>query len=77
MDNQNKPKWYFKTWSLVGSFLCVGPFMLPLVWTHPQFSKKTKIIVTVVVFIITYVMAAYLFKSVKNITSYYHLMEEM
>jgi len=73
MDNQNQPKWYFKTWSLVASFLCVGPFMLPLVWTHPRFSKKLKIIITVVVVIITYIMAKLLVKSLKTILSYYQL----
>ncbi|MHB8155135.1 MAG: hypothetical protein ACYDFR_03670 [Candidatus Omnitrophota bacterium] len=77
MDNQNPPKWYFKTWSLVGSFLCVGPFMLPLVWTNPRFSKKSKIIITIVVVIITYVMTAFLLKSLKNIASYYNLPSEI
>lgn len=77
MDNQNQPKWYFKTWSLVGSFLCVGPFMLPLVWTNPRFSKKSKIIITMVVVIITYAMTAFLLKSLKNIASYYNLPSEI
>jgi hypothetical protein len=73
MDNQEKPKWYFKTWSLVGSFLCVGPFMLPLVWTHPRFSIKTKIVVTIIVLAVTYFSAVYLLKSAKNIVDYYQL----
>jgi len=70
-DNQEKPKWYFKTWSLIGSYLCVGPFMLPLVWANPRFSKKTKIIITAAVIIITYVMGILLARSLKSITSYY------
>jgi len=73
MDNQNQPKWYFKTWSLVVSFLCVGPFMLPLVWTNPRFSKKSKIIITVVVVIITFIMTEYLVKSLKTIAAYYQM----
>ncbi|MDP2928171.1 MAG: hypothetical protein Q8N80_05180 [Candidatus Omnitrophota bacterium] len=73
MDNQNQPKWYFKTWSLVASFLCIGPFMLPLVWTNPRFSKKSKIIITVVVVIITYITLGFLVKSLKTIVSYYQL----
>jgi hypothetical protein len=73
MDNPKDPKWYFKTWSLVTSFLCVGPFMLPLVWGNPRFSNKTKIIITIVVLVITYVMTAYLLKSVQSIASYYQL----
>lgn len=77
MDNQNPPKWYFKTWSLVGSFLCVGPFMLPLVWTNPRFSKKSKIVTTIVVIIITFAMTVFMLKSLKNITSYYDLISEV
>ena len=74
MDNQNQPKWYFKTWSLVVSFLCIGPFMLPLVWAHPQLNKKLKIIITIVILAVTYIMADYLVKSLKSINSYYQLL---
>ena len=63
MDNQENPKWYFKTWSLVASFLCIGPFMLPLVWTNPRFSKKSKIIITIAVAVITIVMTEFLVAS--------------
>ena len=73
VDNQNPPKWYFKTWSLVVSFLCIGPFMLPLVWTNPRFSKRAKIIISVVVVIITLIITEYLMKSLKTILSYYQL----
>lgn len=55
MDDQ-QPKWYFRTWSLVVSFLCAGPFMLPLVWKHPRFSKVLKIIITAVVLILTWLL---------------------
>jgi len=77
MDNQKEPKWYFKTWSLVFSFICVGPFMLPLVWTNPRFSKKAKIIITAVVVMITYIISVVLVKSLKNIASYYQTLFEI
>ena len=73
MDEKNQPKWYFKTWSLVVSFLCVGPFMLPLVWANSRLSKKSKIIITVVVVVITYMLTEFLVKSLKNISSYYQV----
>ena len=73
LENQNSPKWYFKSWSLVVSFLCVGPFMLPLVWRNPRFSKKYKIIITAVVIIVTYLMTEFLFKSLKTIANYYQV----
>ncbi len=73
MDDQKDPKWYFKTWSLVASFLCVGPFMLPLVWTNPRFSKKSKIIISVVVVIITIILTKFFVESLKTIGSYYQM----
>jgi hypothetical protein len=73
MEDQNKPKWYYKTWSLVASFLCVGPFMLPLVWKNPRFSKKSKIIISAVVLILTYLLYKLLEKSLQTIVSYYQI----
>ncbi len=73
MDAQKDPKWYFKTWPLVVAFLCVGPLMLPLVWTNPRFSKNAKLIITVVVLVITFALAELLLKSMQNIASYYRL----
>jgi len=73
MENEGKPKWYFKSWPLVISFLCVGPFMLPLVWINPQLNKKTKIIITAVILVLTYLLAAVFLKSLKTISAYYQL----
>jgi hypothetical protein len=73
MEDQNQPKWYYKTWSLVASFLCVGPFMLPLVWKNPRFNKKSKIIISAVVLILTYLLYKLLEKSLQTIVSYYQI----
>ena len=74
MDNQQQEKWYFKIWPLVVSFLCVGPFMLPLVWANPRFSKRLKIIISLVIIILTYLLTVVLLKSLKSISSYYGLL---
>lgn len=71
MDNKGNPKWYFKNWSLVVSFLCVGPFMLPLVWANPHLSKKAKIIISTVIFILTFLLVIVSLKSLKTINDYY------
>jgi hypothetical protein len=76
MDNQNQPKWYFKTWPLVVSFLCVGPFMLPLVWTNPRFSKESKIIITAVVLVLTVLIYLLTAKSLKSLADYYQALAE-
>ena len=54
----SKPRWFFRSWVLVTSFLVVGPFMLPLVWKHPQYSRKTKIWVTVIALGLTFALTA-------------------
>lgn len=73
MDDPNQPKWYFKTWSLVASFLCVGPFMLPLVWKNPRFSKKSKMIISAAVLILTYLLYKLTEKSLQTIVNYYQI----
>ncbi len=71
MGTQKDPRWYFKTWSLVIAFVCVGPFMLPLVWVHPRFSLKLKLVITLVVLSITCIITGILIRSLKSIISYY------
>lgn len=75
MEDKDKQKWYFKSWSLVISFLCVGPFMLPLVWTNPRFSKQAKITVSVIIIVLTYLLAWLLFSSLKSVNSYYQVLQ--
>jgi len=70
-NNEGKPKWYFKSWSLVVSFICVGPFMLPLVWTNPHLDKKSKTIITTIILILTGLLVVVSLKSLKTISDYY------
>jgi membrane protein implicated in regulation of membrane protease activity len=71
MDNKPQDKWYFRTSTLIIAFLCVGPFVLPLVWFNPRFSLKVKIIITAIVIIFSYYLAALLLDSLKSINKYY------
>lgn len=64
-------KWYFKTPFLIIAFLCVGPFALPLVWFNPCFSKKKKLIITLIVIIATYLIGISTRASLKSISTYY------
>ncbi|MFH1226530.1 MAG: zinc ribbon domain-containing protein [Planctomycetota bacterium] len=50
----NKPKWYFKTTTLILGFLCVGPLVLPLIWFNPHYSKAVKIILSIIGIILSY-----------------------
>lgn len=64
-------KWYFQTWTMVVSFLAIGPFMLPLVWTNPRFTKNRKLFISAVVILATLLVTAIFSYSLKQIGSYY------
>ncbi|MCX5709179.1 MAG: zinc ribbon domain-containing protein [Candidatus Omnitrophica bacterium] len=69
-------KWYFKTPGIVIAFLCVGPLALPLVWINPRFSRKTKIIATIVIVILSWFVGSLFIGSLKSIKQYYGLISQ-
>lgn len=64
-------KWYFKTYWIVITFLCVGPLALLLVWLNPRFSQKTKMIVTLITIILSWYLGSLLITSFRSIKQYY------
>ena len=68
---EKKVQWFFKPASLIISILTVGPFALPLVWFHPSYSKMKKIVITIVVLVLTYVLGAATVKALHSIMDYY------
>jgi len=66
-------KWYFKTSLIVTAFLCVGPLALPLVWLNPRFSRKTKIVVTIITIILSWYLGSLLINSLRSLKQYYGL----
>ena len=70
-SEKQKTPWYAKTTTLVISFLTVGPFALPLVWFNPTYSRRKKIIVTVIVLTLTCVLVAAFLNAVRTIYGYY------
>jgi len=74
----NTPKssltpWYFTTTFFIIVFLCIGPFALPFLWINPKYSTKTKIVVTIVLLLITYLLIIVVLKSLHRIKEYYNL----
>ena len=69
-----KIPWYAKSSSLVISFLTVGPFALPLVWFHPAYSRRKKIIITVIVLALTVALVVVFLNAVGTIFGYYKQM---
>ncbi len=73
LDKKTREKWYFKNSVFIIALLCVGPFALPLLWFNPRFSKRNKIIISVVVIVLSYFLAVVLQASIKSIQEYYQL----
>jgi len=70
------PKWYFQTWSLVISFIVIGPFMLPLVWTNPRFTKKAKVIISILVILFTFLLSVIVVKTFGFLNDFYNQLLE-
>ena len=75
---EKKPvKWYFKPALLVTAFLCVGPLALPLLWLNPGITRTKKILISVLVIFISVYTWTILSNSLKTISEYYNLLNEM
>jgi len=75
-DLESKTKWYFSTPGIVTAFLCVGPLALPLVWLSPRLSRKTKIIVTIAMLILSWLIGILVTNSLKSLKQYYGMISQ-
>lgn len=73
LEKKPELKWYFKASILVVAFLCAGPFALPLVWFHPRYSRNKKIVITIIVIILSYILGSLVTRSLKSIFEYYRI----
>ena len=64
--------WYFKTSTVIGGFLFVGPLVLPLVWFNPHYKKWQKFLVTFVILGITWWLAKMFSWALGELKQYYH-----
>lgn len=71
----SKPKWYFRTSTLVVGFLLVGPLIIPLVWVNPRYSLTKKIVLTVLLIIVTMLLLKALEASFASLRKYYQIIE--
>ncbi len=73
LESSRPPKgpWYFKTSILIAAILAVGPLAFPLLWLNPRYSRKSKIIWTVVIAVLSYFLSALFAKALGSIQQYY------
>ncbi|MFH1063246.1 MAG: zinc ribbon domain-containing protein [Candidatus Omnitrophota bacterium] len=67
-------KWYFQPFGMIFMFIAIGPFALPLVWMNPDLNKEKKIIITLIVGVLFYLLGVVVAHSVKNLMDYYNFM---
>ena len=48
-----KLKWYFRLPTVVLAVLALGPFALPLVWKNPSLSKRSRMLISVLILALT------------------------
>ena len=70
---KQKSVWFFSKTFLVIGFCCVGPLILPLVWFHPQYSRNTKIAVSVVIIVVSWVLAKVVMHYMQFVSQYYNI----
>ena len=75
MLNRKKDKWYFGMPIFIMSLLCVGPFALPLFWFNPRFTLKKKVLVSIIVIILTYLLSVMMIKSLASLKSAYQILQ--
>lgn len=63
--------WYVRTPTLITAFLLVGPLALPLLWIHPRYSARAKLLWTVAALLLTAALTLMVGQSVKSLMQYY------
>lgn len=71
LNKKEKHAWFFTNSTLIVAFLCVGPFMLPLLWFNPRFSRRNKILFSIAIILLTILLYAGMRQSLKSINCYY------
>ncbi len=67
---ENRP-WYFRTGTVVSAILCLSVLALPLVWFNPWYSRKVKVVVTLIVAVVTYLLYQAMAQVLQSLQAYY------
>lgn len=66
--------WYFRTSTIVIAVMGVGPLALPLIWWRPRTSYAWKVALSVLIFIVSWIMFKLSMKALAVARQYYDLM---
>jgi hypothetical protein len=74
---KTKLPFYLRSGWIVTAVLCVGPLAIPLFWIHPDWSRRKKIVWTLVVLILTWASIVLMQQAMKSITEYYGILDQL
>ena len=66
-----KARWYHSPTAVIIGFLCIGPFILPAIWSNPQMTRTRKIVYTVIILVITFYLVKLTLFSLGSLKDYY------
>ena len=70
-------KWYFRTGNIVLAFLVIGPFALPLVWWRPKTTLTSKIVITMLILVLSWMMFLVTKQSLETVIEYYSQIDKL
>ncbi len=74
---EDKTPWYFKKSTIIIALASVGPLALPLIWWHPQTSIAWKIILTIGILILSWILYQTTMQSIHTLQEYYKLLDSL
>jgi predicted nucleic acid-binding Zn ribbon protein len=73
----NPVPWYFRTSAIVIALGCIGPLALPMIWWHPSMTRTWKIISTLGILLLSWLLYEITLQSLHNLQEYYNLLNEL
>ena len=73
---KEKLPWLFRTSTIVIAVCCIGPLALPLIWFRPKLRIIWKIVWTIAVIVLSWVLYQTTLQSVEVIQEYYEILND-
>lgn len=73
-SEKNERAWQFKDGTVIGALLFLLPLALPLVWFNPYYSRRNKIIISIIVGVVTYITWITTAKAFESLGEYYKML---
>jgi len=72
---EKKLQWYFRKSFIIIAVCCVGPLALPLIWFRPGTTLAWKIVLTIGILVLSWILYQTTLESIRTIKQYYKLIE--